>query len=185
MRNQDYRQWIAGLCFLVTLASLTLPVPAQTQPGYPPEVLTFADMILYNGKVLTADDDFTLTEAVAIRDGKFLALGTSRRITQLAGPQTRRIDLQGKTVVPGFIDTHLHGIWVGGKGGVQVSGDVIQFESLEAGLQRLKEVVDRTPPGGWIYVNRTPRSEVSYALTRQDLDSVSPHNPVAMSLEYG
>ncbi len=170
-------------CLALGCVAFLLMCPGITlSQNLPSEVIDYADMVLYNGRVLTVDEAFSIVEAVAVRDGKFLALGTSQRINQLAGPQTRRIDLQGKTVVPGFIDTHLHGIWVGGKGGVQVSGSVIQFETLEAGLRRLKEVVDRTPPGDWIYVNRTPRSEVSYALTRQDLDKVSPHNPVAMSL---
>ena len=78
------------------------------QLSVPPEVLAYADIVLYNGQVLTVDDDFTIAEAVAIRDGKFLALGSDQRIRALAGPNTRQIDLQGKSVVPGFIDTHNH-----------------------------------------------------------------------------
>jgi predicted amidohydrolase YtcJ len=54
-------------------------------------------MVLYNGKVLTADDKFTMAEAVAIRDGKFLAVGKTDAILPMAGPQTRKIDLKGKT----------------------------------------------------------------------------------------
>src|SRR3989304_4184411 len=82
-------------------------VKAQ-QTNLPPEVINFADTVLYNGKVLTADDQFTIAEAVAIRDGELLAVGDSDRILRLAGPQTRKIDLKGRTVVPGFIDTHQH-----------------------------------------------------------------------------
>ena len=74
----------------------------------PPEVLAWADTVLYNGQVLTVDDAFTIGEAVAIRDAKFLAVGDNERIRAMAGPGTRLIDLEGKTVVPGFIDTHHH-----------------------------------------------------------------------------
>ena len=55
-----------------------------------PEVLAYADLIWYNGKVLTADDDFTIAEAVAVRGGKFMALGDDQRILRMAGPRTRR-----------------------------------------------------------------------------------------------
>ena len=78
------------------------------QAGLPPEVIAYADIVLYNGKILTADEKFSTAEAVAIRDGKFLAVGQSSRIVPMAGPKTRKVDLQGKTVVPGFVDTHMH-----------------------------------------------------------------------------
>ena len=58
----------------------------KAQQDLPSEVLAYADLILYNGKILTADDDFTTAEAVAVRDGKFLAVGESDRIRRMAGP---------------------------------------------------------------------------------------------------
>ena len=67
-----------------------------------------ADMILHNGKVLTIDEDFTVAEAVAIHDGKITAVGSNAEVLRQAGPNTVRIDLKGKTVVPGLIDTHSH-----------------------------------------------------------------------------
>src|SRR3990172_5444336 len=76
------------------------------QTGLPPEVLHYADTVLYNGKILTADAKFTIAEAVAIRDGKFLAVGPSSRILPMAGPKTQRIDLKGKTVTPGIYNMH-------------------------------------------------------------------------------
>ncbi|MDA2932827.1 hypothetical protein MYX82_00635 [Acidobacteria bacterium AH-259-D05] len=74
----------------------------KAQQDLPPEVLAYADLVLYNGKILTADDDFTIVEALAVRDGKFLAVGESDRIRRMAGPQTRQIDLDGRSVVPGL-----------------------------------------------------------------------------------
>ncbi len=61
-----------------------------------PEVMAYADMVLYNGKILTADEAFHIYEALAVRDEKFLAVGDSDRILKMAGPQTRRIDLKAE-----------------------------------------------------------------------------------------
>src|SRR6478672_2471135 len=68
------------------------------------------DTVLVNGKILTVDAQFSTREALAIRDGKILALGSSSEMRRLAGPRSRVIDLQGRTVIPGLIDSHLHAI---------------------------------------------------------------------------
>src|ERR1700687_4388069 len=75
--------------------------PAHAQP---------ADTILVNGKVLTVDSKFSVKQALAGREGKTAALGTTAAIRKLAGPKTRMIDLKGRTVVPGLIDSHMHAI---------------------------------------------------------------------------
>ena len=67
-----------------------------------------ADMILYNGNVLTLDAKDTVAEAIAVESGKIAAVGASERIFPLAGEATNRIDVRGKTVIPGFIDAHTH-----------------------------------------------------------------------------
>ena len=94
--------------FSVLLAGTHWAVPQNL----PPEIIAYADLVVYNGKVLTADEQFTIAEAVAIRDGKFLAVGDNQRILAMAGPQTRRVDVEGRSVIPGFIDTHLHSAWI-------------------------------------------------------------------------
>ena len=66
------------------------------------------DMILTNGKVVTVDDRFAIAQAVAIRGERITAVGTNQEITRMAGPNTRRIDLRGRTVLPGLIDNHMH-----------------------------------------------------------------------------
>src|ERR1700680_2282397 len=66
-----------------------------------------ADTILLNGKILRVDNQFSTREALAIRDGKIVALGTSTEMKKLAGPKSRVIDLQGSTVIPGLIDNHM------------------------------------------------------------------------------
>jgi hypothetical protein len=90
-------------------APTSAPVPAVAQ--LPAAVVAYPQLILFNGKVLTMDrddDSATVAEALAIRDGKILAVGTTADIPKLAGPQTTQQDLAGKTVIPGIIDTHTH-----------------------------------------------------------------------------
>lgn len=92
--------WI--LCSLVSfIASHSL---AQTGKG----MVIFADAVYHNGKVLTVDERFSIAQALAVRDGKVMAVGSNAEILNLAGPKTRRLDLKGKTIIPGFIDTHSH-----------------------------------------------------------------------------
>ena len=98
--------WMAGL--LLIFAPFLKVAAAQ---DLPPEVLRYADMVLYNGHVLTMDQDqppFTVTQAVALQDGRILAVGEDDRILRMAGPNTARVDLDGKAVLPGIVDTHSH-----------------------------------------------------------------------------
>jgi len=67
-----------------------------------------AEMVLRSGKIVTVDRDFSIREAVAIRDGRFIAVGTDRDMRPLTGPSTRVVDLAGRTVIPGLIDSHIH-----------------------------------------------------------------------------
>src|SRR5262245_24594801 len=67
-----------------------------------------AATILVNGKVLTVDAAFSIRNAVAVRDGRIIAVGNDADVRRLAGPATRTIDLQGRTVIPGLIDSHMH-----------------------------------------------------------------------------
>src|SRR5262249_50331772 len=97
---------------------LRLPAFVVQAQGPPPSddsarqvLLLYPDTVLVNGKILTADGDtpdFTIAEALAIRDGKVLAVGSSAQIRALAGPRTVVRDLAGRTVVPGLVDTHVH-----------------------------------------------------------------------------
>jgi len=64
------------------------------------------DLILTNGKVITVDERFTIAQAIAIKGDRFVAVGSNQEITALAGPNTKRIDLRGRSVVPGMIDNH-------------------------------------------------------------------------------
>lgn len=70
-----------------------------------------ADLVLHSGTVVTVDRDFRTTEAVAVRDGRVLATGTTSEIRALSGPGTREVDLAGGSVLPGINDSHLHLLW--------------------------------------------------------------------------
>ncbi len=165
---------VLGFTLLVT----TLMVPLWAQQNIDPRVLAYADMVFHNGKILTADDQFTIVEAVAIRDGKFLARGTTSDILGLAGSNTRRIDVQGKTVIPGLIDSHSHG-WEGQLLKEGPDGKII-FSTFQSGLEQLRRALEGAPPGKLMQF-LSPRNRYSMSVTRWDLDKVAPHNPVVLS----
>ena len=149
------------------------------QPSVPSEVLAYPNIIAYNGKVLTVDDAFTTTQALAVRDGKFLAVGSNQRIRAMAGPNTRQIDLQGKSVVPGFIDTHNHYNGYAERGLIPR----VIFRTRTQWVADIKKLVDAAQPGEWIIVRSgrnvdQPWAESSFGMTKEDLDPISPNNPV-------
>src|SRR6185369_7034430 len=96
-----------------------------------------ADTVLLNGKILTVDSQFSTREAIAVRDGRILATGTTAEIRKLAGPSTRSIDLQGRAVIPGLIDSHLHAI----RAALSFSTEVnwIGARSLPEALGRIRD----------------------------------------------
>lgn len=94
--------------FCVLAASITLVSGRAFAQSLPAEVIRYADLVLHNGKLITVDATFSLAQAIAVRDGKILKVGRDAEILALAGPATRRINLQGRAVVPGLIDTHSH-----------------------------------------------------------------------------
>lgn len=103
-------------------ASRWLPVLALFAGGYaaaqgsnlPPEIVNYADTVYVNAKIITLDvhevnpDPGTIAEAMAVRDEVILALGTDEEMMRMAGPDTRIVDLGGKTVVPGIVESHVH-----------------------------------------------------------------------------
>ena len=90
------------------------PLRGQESADLLTKLEAYPDMVVLNGKIVTMDNKTerpipgTIVQAMAIRDGKILAMGTTQEIQSLAGPKTTIIDLQGRTSVPGLIDTHSH-----------------------------------------------------------------------------
>ena len=83
----------------VALVLTLLASPALAQP---------ADLVLRGGNIITVDADWSIAHAVAIREGRFVAVGADAQMAPHIGPKTQVIELSGKTVIPGLIDTHLH-----------------------------------------------------------------------------
>src|SRR4029453_2984138 len=144
------------------------------------------DLILSNGKIITVDDRFTIAQAVAIRGDRVVAVGTNPEITRLAGPNTRRIDLGGKAVTPGLIDTHMHLL----RAGNTWAGE-LRFEGVESRKQAIEMVRARAKtegPGGWVF-NIGGWTHHQFAddgkpFTRDELDRIAPDNPVALQESY-
>ncbi|MBI2821081.1 MAG: amidohydrolase family protein [Acidobacteria bacterium] len=156
-------------------------VPAQDVAKLPPEVIAYADMVLHNGKILTADRKFTIVEAAAIRDGKFLAVGNNDRILTMAGPQTRRVDLRGRSVVPGFIDTHLHSAFIGNNGmGALETGprERPDWTKLESVLAWVKAEVAKAKPGEIVALSGPSNKLFIEQLNAKVLDDIAPNTPV-------
>lgn len=109
-----------------------------------------ADSILYNGRITTLDPLAPEASAVAIKDGQFLAVGDDRTIHTHAGPDTKRIDLKGRTVIPGLNDSHIHVIRGGLNYNMELRWDGVP--SLAIALRMLKEQAVRTPPPQWVRV---------------------------------
>ena len=144
------------------------------------------DTILVNGRILTADAQFSTREALAIREGKVASLGTSAEIRQLAGARTRVIDLQGRTVIPGLIDSHMHAIRAGQTFATEVNW--AGARSLPEALTRIRAAAAARPPGSWLIVaggwNERQFSEKRRP-TQAELQAAAPQHPVYVQLGYG
>src|SRR5262245_23367190 len=92
------------LLTLIAAMAAVVPSGAAERP---------ADLVVLNGKILTVDERFSTAEAVAIRDGVFVQVGTNGEAKKLIGDRTKVLDANGRTVVPGLIETHVHAIGVG------------------------------------------------------------------------
>jgi hypothetical protein len=136
-----------------------------------------ADTVLVNGKVVTLDSAGRISEAIAIRGGRILAVGTTEEILAYAGSKTERVELGGKIVVPGFADNHYHSI--GGGPGVDLS----RTRTLQEVLDRIAARARETPEGEIVVTNsdwhegQLAEQRLPY---RDDLDRASPRHPVVV-----
>ncbi|HEY3160846.1 MAG TPA: amidohydrolase family protein [Vicinamibacterales bacterium] len=181
MRRSILRSF--GVVIAVVLAG-----PASAQAQVPPELLAYPNLVLVNGKVLTVDQQFTIAEAVAIRDGKVLAVGTNDQIRRLVGPSTRVVDAGGKSIVPGFIDSDGDNAFAGGDlyKDTMVNGVVgtkVRDDSVAGMLRQVSALVAKANPGSPVWVRMADEwiGELS-KLTAKDLDALAPNNPLSLAL---
>jgi predicted amidohydrolase YtcJ len=138
-----------------------------------------ADLILYNGRFCTLDRSNSSPEAVAIADGRFLAVGSARDVEATAGATTKRVDLHGRRVIPGLIDSHMHIIRSGLSYNLELRWDGVR--SLSTALKMLKAQVDRTPAPQWVRVigGFTEHQFAEKRLpTLDELNAIAPDTPV-------
>ena len=158
---------------LYALIVLAVGVTQGAGQSVPPELIRYADSILYNGKVLTADKNFTVAQAVAVRDGKILAVGTNAEIQRMAGPATRRVDLAGRSLVPGFIDSDGDNAFAGGDlyKDTMVNGVVgkkVRGKDVPEMLEQVRKLVSQAKPGSNVYVRMADEfAQPSFQIDRQ------------------
>jgi len=156
---------------LVTAACAAALVGAQA-PAAPP-----ADLVLFNGRVITVDRGFTIASAVAISGERIVAVGDDAAVRARAGSSARTIDLRGLAVIPGLMDNHLHG--AGGGPGVDLS----RARSLEDVNAAIRQRVGKTPSGAVIVSNsdwHEAQLKEQRLPLRDDLDLVAPAHPVVL-----
>lgn len=168
----------------------------------PVEVISWADTIFYNGQILTMDSEqlpVHTVSAMAIRNSRILAVGESDEILKLAGPTTVRVDLEGKTIIPGIIDTHSHpnsyalshysreitpaylqflrenGVWHAN----------IRWDNKATALADFKKFSESVPPGEIIIATTYSNDTVRRHLFREDLDQAAPNHPIFIRIGYG
>ena len=139
------------------------------------------DLILFNGRFTTLDKSKPAATAVAIMDGKFIAVGSDSEISQLKSDSTRTVDLKGRSALPGLIDNHLHIIRGGLNFNMELRWDGVR--SLGSAMEMLKAQVAITPPPQWVRVvgGFTEHQFDERRLpTIEELNAVAPDTPVFM-----
>ena len=144
-----------------------------------------AETVLFGGKVLTVDKDFSVHEAIAIAGGRVLATGTSEAMRKLASHDARLIDLGGRTVIPGLTDGHIHGIRAALTFGTEVNW--IGVPTLKEALEKVHAAAKTQAPGSWIVVAGGWTEEQFAEKRRPSVEEVvkaAPDNPVYIQHLY-
>jgi predicted amidohydrolase YtcJ len=144
------------------------------------------DLILTNGKVITVDERFTIAQAVAVKGDRIVAVGTSQAISQMAGSATRRIDLRGRSVIPGLIDNHMHLLRAATTWPLELRWDGVY--TRKQALEQLRARARTVGAGQWIFNfggwATAQFTDDAKPFTREELDRVAPDNPVALQESY-
>lgn len=143
-----------------------------------------ADVILFNGKIITVDKNFTIAEAVAIRKGKIMSIGTDDEVLDFRGDSTRTIDLKGHTVIPGLNEGHAHPVQASQSEYFEKIPDLHTIKDL---LEWIHIEASRKKSGEWIIHPKffITRLQDMRQLTKRELDSVAPNNPVFLNGSFG
>ncbi len=148
-----------------------------------------ADLVMLNGKIVTIDEKGSIAQAVAVKFSKILSVGTNSQIRKLIGRGTEVIDLRGRTVIPGLIDSHCHMVSTGMdamKGVVDLSEEA-GVRSIADIMAKIAEKAKTTPKGGWVIAVQEDDSKLKERRhpTRRELDEAAPDYPVLISTVGG
>jgi len=142
-----------------------------------------AQLVLINGKIITVDTSGSIEQAVAVKNGKIVDVGETKKISRYIGKGTRVIDLKGKTVTPGLIDSHAHLPFFG----LRENGWFLNLQGIrskEEILDLLAQKAGKTPKGEWVSAWGVESMSMSY-LSREDLDRVSKSHPMLVVFTGG
>ena len=145
-----------------------------------------ADLILSNGKIVTVDDRFTIAQAVAIKGNRIVAVGANQEMDRLAAPNARRINLRGRTVIPGLIDNHNHLLRAATTWPLELRFDGVGTRKKASEMIRAR--AKQVGPGQWVF-NIGGWAAAQFTddpkpFTREELDQIAPDNPVALQESY-
>jgi len=159
------------LVLLASLIAYAWSLPGLSAADTPPT------LVVHHGKIVAVDGSFSIVEAMAVRGDRIVAIGTNAEIQPLAGPDTKSIDLQGQTVLPGLMDSHVHA----------ASAAVYEFDHPVPPMETVADVLtyiagraDALDDGQWIVVQQVfvTRLRDQRFPTRRELDAAAPNNPV-------
>ncbi len=143
-----------------------------------------ADLVVTNAKIVTLDGASTIAQALAVREGKIVAVGGNNAVDGLTGPTTRRVDAGGRTIIPGLIDSHIHAVRAGLTYATEVNW--IGAKTIPEAMERLRQAA-KARPGAWIIV-AGGWSELQFAEKRRptlgEVTSAVPDNPAYIQLFY-
>jgi len=161
---------LAAVCAVTAIVGFAGAPRAQTPPP--------ADLVLINGRVLTVDATDSVAQAVAIAGGRIAAVGTTDQIRARVGPRTEVVDLHGRAVTPGLIDTHVHFSEASQLFSVDLTD--VSITKMDDILQRVAARVATAKPGEWVSGSGWDEGKLTERryVTAADLDKVAPNNPV-------
>ncbi|KAK7323297.1 hypothetical protein VNO77_26763 [Canavalia gladiata] len=170
----------ASLSLFLAVASLRILSPTLSYwKKVPPSVPEVADLIVTNGLIYTSDDSLPFAHSMALANGRLLRLGNRSFVQELAGYGTKELDLGGKVVVPGFIDSHVHFI----HGGLQMIQVKLRgVNEKEEFIRQIKDAVQSTKQGSWIFGGGWNNDLWGGDFPAASwIDDITPNNPVWLS----
>lgn len=172
-------------CFTLLVAAATAGTLSFAGGLRAADIAEPADLVVTDARVVTLDATSTVAQALAVRQGRIIAVGGNQDIEKHVGAGTRRIDAAGRTLIPGLVDSHVHGI----RAGVSFSQEVdwTTARSIPEALQRLRDRAAAVGPGQWVVVGpgwAEQQFTERRLPTREEIDAALPDNPGWIQLRY-